>query len=107
MMLAGPGLRVIPITIHVALAAVPRLLTTELIVSRGRTAPGNNAISGLSSRAIAVAGLNPHAGEHGSMGDEENTIISPAIGLLKAEGFDVFGPISPDAALHPASAAGL
>ena len=102
MMLAGPGLRVIPITIHVSLASVPQLLTTELIVSRGRTAAkGLHRNFGIEQPRIAVAGLNPHAGEHGSMGNEESTVIAPAIELLKAEGFDVFGPVSPDALFTP------
>lgn len=102
MMLAGPGLRVIPITIHVPLARVPELLTTELIVSRGRTAArGLQRSFGIENPRIAVAGLNPHAGEQGMMGDEEALIIIPAIDALREEGFDVFGPVSPDALFTP------
>lgn len=102
MMLAGPGLRVIPITIHIALAEVPSALTTELIVSRGRVAAkGLTKDFGIDAPRIAVAGLNPHAGEQGSMGDEEATIIMPAIEQLRADGLDVMGPIAPDALFTP------
>lgn len=107
MMLAGPELRVIPITIHVPLARVPELLTTDLIVSRGRTAArGLQRNFGIEDPRIAVAGLNPHAGEQGMMGDEENEIIVPAIEALRAEGFTVFGPVSPDALFTPRARAG-
>lgn len=107
MMLAGPGLRVIPITIHIALSRVPEVLTTELILSRGRTAArGLQRNFGMERPRIAVAGLNPHAGEQGMMGDEEANIISPAIDALREEGFDVFGPVSPDALFTPRARAG-
>jgi 4-hydroxythreonine-4-phosphate dehydrogenase len=107
MMLAGPGLRVIPITIHIALACVPEILTTELIISRGRTAArGIQRNFGIEAPKIAVAGLNPHAGEQGMMGHEEETIITPAIEALREEGFDVFGPVSPDALFTPRARAG-
>lgn len=102
MMLAGPGLRVIPITIHIALADVPTALTTELIVSRGRVAAKGLARDfGIDQPRIAVAGLNPHAGEQGSMGDEESRIIAPAIEQLREDGLDVMGPIAPDALFTP------
>jgi 4-hydroxythreonine-4-phosphate dehydrogenase len=102
MMLAGPELRVIPITIHIPLARVPEVLTSDLIVSRGRTsAIGLQRNFGIQNPRIAVAGLNPHAGEQGMMGDEEDRIILPAIETLRAEGFDVIGPISPDALFTP------
>lgn len=102
MMLAGPGLRVVPITIHIPLAQIPRHLTTDLIISRGRiTALGLQRHFGLSSPRLAVAGLNPHAGEQGQLGAEEDTIICPAIAALRAEGFNVIGPIAPDALFTP------
>jgi len=102
MMLAGPGLRVIPITIHIPLSQVPNALTTELIVSRGRVAAkGLTKDFGIEAPRIAVAGLNPHAGEQGSMGDEEATIIMPAIEQLRADGLDVLGAIAPDALFTP------
>lgn len=102
MMLAGPGLRVVPITIHIPLAQVAEQLTPELIVSRGRTAArGLQRWFGIDAPRIAVAGLNPHAGEQGRMGDEETQIIAPAIAALRDEGFDISGPVSPDALFTP------
>jgi 4-hydroxythreonine-4-phosphate dehydrogenase len=78
------------------------VLTSELIISRGRTAAiGLQRNFGIQNPRIAVAGLNPHAGEQGMMGDEETRIIAPAIAALAAEGFDVFGPVSPDALFTP------
>ena len=108
MMLAGPELRVVPITIHVPLARVPELLTTELIISRGRAAAkGLQRYFGVDQPRIAVAGLNPHAGEQGLIGDEETTIIQPAIDALREEGLDVFGPVSPDALFTPRARSGF
>jgi 4-hydroxythreonine-4-phosphate dehydrogenase len=102
MMLAGPGLRVVLVTTHVALSEVPSLLTIDLIVGRGRAAArGLERNFGIAKPRIAIAGLNPHAGESGALGSEERDIIAPAIELLKAEGIDAFGPISPDALFTP------
>ena len=102
MMLAGPGLRVVPITIHIPLAQIAGHLTTDLIISRGRiTALGLRQHFGIKAPRLAVAGLNPHAGEQGHLGHEEETIIRPAIAALKAEGLDVFGPVAPDALFTP------
>jgi 4-hydroxythreonine-4-phosphate dehydrogenase len=96
MMLAGPSLRTVPLTVHVALAEVPKLLTTELIVRRALiVAQALRADFGISEPRLAVCGLNPHAGEHGRMGDEEQRIIAPAIELLRSQGIDATGP-------HPA-----
>ena len=79
MMLAGPGLRVVPVTTHVALSAVPDLLTIDLIVGRGRAAArGLERNFGIANPRIALAGLNPHAGESGALGHEESDIIVPA-----------------------------
>lgn len=101
MMLAGPDLRTVPVTIHVALADVPRLLTTELIVARGRTtARGLQRDFGISAPRIAVAGLNPHAGENGALGHEDIEIIQPAIDQLRAEGIDARGPLPADTLFH-------
>ncbi len=102
MMLAGGGLRVVPVTIHVALSAVSALLTTDLIVAKGRaTARALQRNFGISTPRIAVAGLNPHAGEDGALGTEEIRVIGPAIDILKSEGLDVFGPVPPDALFTP------
>jgi 4-hydroxythreonine-4-phosphate dehydrogenase len=97
MMLVARSFRVVPVTIHIALSQVAQSLTTELIVARARAAVrGLIRDFGISAPRIAVAGLNPHAGEGGMMGDEEGRMIAPAIESLKAEGINAFGPISPD-----------
>lgn len=98
MMLAGPSLRTVPLTVHTALADVPGLLSMELIVRRVRVIAAALARDfGLPQARIAVTGLNPHAGEDGRMGTEEQRIIAPAIAQLQAAGFAVTGP-------HPADA---
>ena len=94
MMLAGPTLRVVPITTHVALAAVPDLLSIELVVAKARvTARGLQRNFGIERPRLAFAGLNPHAGESGAIGREELDIIAPAIAQLVDEGIDAIGPI--------------
>jgi 4-hydroxythreonine-4-phosphate dehydrogenase len=96
MMLAGPSLRTVPLTVHVALAAVPQILSTELIVRRAKiVAEGLRQDFGIRSPRLAICALNPHAGENGRMGDEEQRIIAPAIEALRSEGIDASGP-------HPA-----
>ncbi len=102
MMLAGPRVRTVPLTIHCALADVPQLLTEELIVARGRiTAEALGRDFGLAAPRLAVCGLNPHAGENGAFGDEEARIIAPAISRLRAEGIDATGPHPADALFAP------
>ena len=97
MMLACPGLRVIPVTIHVGLRAALDRLDTALIVEQAElTWAALKRDFAISSPRLAVAGLNPHAGEEGAMGDEEARIIRPAIEHLRAEGFQVIGPEPPD-----------
>jgi 4-hydroxythreonine-4-phosphate dehydrogenase len=98
MMLAGPSLRAVPLTVHIALADVPQRLTSAMIERKARIVAGALLRDfGIANPRLAVAGLNPHAGEEGRMGDEETRIIAPAITLLKAEGLDVSGPFPPDA----------
>lgn len=98
MMLAGPSLRAVPLTVHVALAQVPGLLSRELIVEKGRmTAAALHRDFGIASPRLAVTGLNPHAGEGGQFGREEVEIITPAIEQLRAEGIHATGPHSADA----------
>lgn len=98
MMLAGPNLRAVPITVHIALADVPQQLTSALIERKARTTAMALARDfGIAQPRIAIAGLNPHAGEEGRMGDEEARIIQPAIDALRAEGLNVTGPYPPDA----------
>lgn len=107
MMLACPALRVVPVTIHLALSSVPSALTEEAIVHAGRvTAAALTQDFGLAAPRLAVAGLNPHAGEQGRMGDEERTIIAPALARLRAEGLRVTGPLPPDTMFHAAARAG-
>lgn len=101
MMLAGPTLRAVPLTVHVPLADVPRLITADLIVTRARiTARAITRDFGIERPRIAIAGLNPHAGESGTLGREEVEIIRPAIETLQAEGLDVIGPLSADTMFH-------
>ncbi|KXV17666.1 4-hydroxythreonine-4-phosphate dehydrogenase PdxA [Gluconobacter oxydans] len=97
MMLASPQLRVVPVTVHVSLRRALETLTTERIVQVAEIA--NAALRrdfGIMSPRLAIAGLNPHAGEHGMMGDEEITIVQPAIDSLRAQGIDCRGPMPPD-----------
>jgi len=106
MMLACPELRVVPVTIHLALAKAIHTLDSDSIVRIGRiAAAGLKSLFGIEHPRLAVAGLNPHAGEQGTMGDEESRIIQPAIDRLRAEGIDVSGPASPDTMFHPAARA--
>ncbi|HRD75460.1 MAG TPA: 4-hydroxythreonine-4-phosphate dehydrogenase PdxA, partial [Hyphomicrobiaceae bacterium] len=106
MMLAGPDLRVVPLTIHIPLADVPRAISRPLIIETTRiTADALRRDFGLASPRIAITGLNPHAGESGTLGREEIETIGPAIGELKAGGLHVTGPHSADALFHAAARA--
>ena len=104
MMLACEELRVVPVTIHIPLAAVPAALSAELIVETGRIVARDLADRfGIAAPRLAVAGLNPHAGEDGTLGTEEKAIIAPAIECLRAEGIDVTGPYPADTLFHAAA----
>jgi 4-hydroxythreonine-4-phosphate dehydrogenase len=106
MMLACPQLRVVPVTIHLSLADAVRALNPELIARVGRVAARSlKDLFGIDRARIVVAGLNPHAGEQGQMGDEEARIIEPAIAALKAEGLDIRGPLPADTLFHAAARA--
>lgn len=97
MMLAGPGLKVVPVTGHIPLRDVPDALSVDMIVAKGRaTARGLRRQFGIARPRIAVAGLNPHAGENGALGREEIDLVLPAIERLRDEGYDVSGPHPPD-----------
>lgn len=97
MMLAGPKLRVVLVTTHVAVARVPKLLTTERIVAAGRTTATHlSRHHGLARPRLAVAALNPHAGEGGLFGDEEARVIAPAVAKLRRAGIDANGPFPAD-----------
>jgi 4-hydroxythreonine-4-phosphate dehydrogenase len=102
MMLASPMLRVVPVTIHVSLRRALELLTVGEIVETVRiTASGLRRDFGIAAPRIALAGLNPHAGEGGALGTEEQTIIAPAMQILRAEGIDVTGPWPADTMFTP------
>ncbi len=108
MMLAGPSLRTIPLTIHIALADVPNVLTSDLIVRRARvTARSLQRDFGIEQPRLALCGLNPHAGEDGRFGDEEQRIIIPAIEALRAEGIAVTGPHPADTLFAPRERSGF
>jgi 4-hydroxythreonine-4-phosphate dehydrogenase len=97
MMLASPMLRVVPVTVHASLRDSIAMLTTDMIVAAARTtAMALRRDFGIASPRLAVAGLNPHAGEQGALGSEETTLVQPAIDRLRAEGIDVSGPWPPD-----------
>ena len=107
MMLAGPTLRVVPITTHVPLARVPELLTVELLIAKAiATARGLRRDFGIEAPRLAFAGLNPHAGEGGALGREEIEVIEPAIALLREQGVDARGPFAADTMFHPRARSG-
>ena len=102
MMLAGPSLRTVPLTVHVPLAEVPTLLSPDLIVHKAQiVAAALKRDFGLSQPRLAVSGLNPHSGEDGKFGDEESRVIEPAIAALRDQGFNVTGPVPGDALFTP------
>ena len=106
MMLVGPSLKAVPVTIHVPLKEVPGLLTRALIVKTiAITAESLNRYFGIKRPRLAVSGLNPHAGEEGSMGREETDIIEPAIEDARAIGIDAAGPYPADTMFHDAARA--
>ena len=102
MMLASPMLRVVPVTVHLSLRRALDALTTEAIVAAARTAAAALTRDfGVARPRLAIAGLNPHAGEDGHMGREEITLIRPAMEVLRAEGMIVSGPWPPDTMFTP------
>ncbi|BEQ13050.1 4-hydroxythreonine-4-phosphate dehydrogenase PdxA [Desulfoferula mesophila] len=97
MMLAGERLKVVLVTIHKAMRDVPGLLSVEGIVHTAQvTHDSLERYWGIAAPRLAVCGLNPHAGEHGLFGDEEERIIAPAVEELRAAGVDAVGPLPPD-----------
>ncbi len=106
MMLASERLRVVPATIHIPLAQVPQALTGHLLEETIRiTRAAMIRDFGVTSPRLAVAGLNPHAGEGGRMGAEELEVIAPVLERLRAEGYDLRGPMSADTMFHAAARA--
>ena len=101
MMLAGPQLRTIPVTIHIALKDVPDILTSDMIVDAGKIAAADlKSRFGIATPRLAISGLNPHAGENGSMGKEDNDIVLPAVEALIRSGIDAVGPLPADTMFH-------
>ncbi|MCC5978595.1 MAG: 4-hydroxythreonine-4-phosphate dehydrogenase PdxA [Salinarimonas sp.] len=108
MMLWSEGLAVVPVTVHVPLAAVPAQLTREQIVATGRiVAHDLRTRFRIDAPRLAFAGLNPHAGENGTMGREEIDVIAPAIAQLQGEGIDARGPYPGDTMFHARARAGF
>ena len=102
MMLAGPTLRTVPLTVHVAIADVPALISQELITHKARiVAAALTRDFGIDEPRIAIAGLNPHSGENGQFGGEEGAVIEPAIAALRNEDLNVSGPVPGDALFTP------
>jgi len=107
MMLWSPELAVVPITIHLPLSEVPGRLTAELVVETGRiVARDLRRRFAIARPRLAVAGLNPHAGEEGAIGEEDRTMIAPAVARLQAEGIDARGPLPADTMFHAKARAG-
>jgi 4-hydroxythreonine-4-phosphate dehydrogenase len=101
MMLWSEGLSVVPVTVHIPLVDVPSALTTDLIVLTGRiVARELRERFGIASPRLALAGLNPHAGENGAMGTEDRSVIAPAVDILRAEGIEAAGPLPADTMFH-------
>jgi 4-hydroxythreonine-4-phosphate dehydrogenase len=104
MMLWSPALAVVPVTIHLSLRDAIARLSSDLIVTTARIVAADlKARLGLANPRLAVSGLNPHAGEDGSLGDEDRTIVAPAIEILRGEGLRVRGPLPADTMFHEAA----
>ena len=104
MMLWSPALVVVPVTIHVALREALAQLSSDLIVTTARiVVAALKARFGLANPRLAVSGLNPHAGEDGSLGSEDKTIVAPAVEILRGEGIEIRGPLPADTMFHAAA----
>lgn len=101
MMLAGPDLRVVPVTTHMPLRRVFESLSIDVIVAKARTtARSLQRNFGIAKPRLAFAGINPHAGEGGALGTEEVDLLAPAIAMLREEGVDAVGPLAADTMFH-------
>jgi 4-hydroxythreonine-4-phosphate dehydrogenase len=106
MMLWSPELAVVPVTIHLALKEVVARLTTDLIVETGRiVARDLRDRFDIARPRLAIAGLNPHAGEDGALGDEDQSVVRPAVERLRSEGINARGPLPADSLFHEAARA--
>ena len=101
MMLWSPELAVVPVTIHLPLREIFKQLSSELVVETGRIVAHDLATRfGLARPRLAIAGLNPHAGEEGTLGEEDRAIVAPAVARLVADGIDARGPLPADSLFH-------
>jgi 4-hydroxythreonine-4-phosphate dehydrogenase len=106
MMLAAPTLRVVPLTIHIPLMEVAKQLSQELVIETAMiTYAALKNKFGISAPRLVLAGLNPHAGENGTIGREEIDILMPAVAVLRGQGIDIRGPLSADTLFHAAARA--
>lgn len=103
MMLTSPKLRVIHVTTHIAFKDVPQAVTQERVAKVIALAQENLVLMGIEKPRIAVAGLNPHCGENGLFGDEDERVIQPAVRAAQAKGWAVTGPVPPDSVFHRAA----
>jgi 4-hydroxythreonine-4-phosphate dehydrogenase len=104
MMLWSPALAVVPVTIHVSLREALAQLSSDLIATTARiVVAGLKSYFGIAHPRLAVSGLNPHAGEDGSLGTEDRTIVAPAVDLLRGEGLNIRGPLPADTMFHDAA----
>jgi len=102
MMIAGPGLRTVPVTIHIPISQVPSALSEALILETARIVDRDlRERFGLVRPRLAVMGLNPHAGEGGTIGREDEEIVRPAVERLRLDGIEAFGPMPADTMFHP------
>ena len=102
MMLAGPELKAVPVTIHIPLRDVPMVLSTRLIVETARIVAADlRRRFAIAEPRLAFAGLNPHAGEGGSLGREDEAVVRPAVDALRSEGIAATGPFSADTMFYP------
>jgi 4-hydroxythreonine-4-phosphate dehydrogenase len=101
MMLWSPVLAVVPVTIHLPLREAVTTLSSDLIVTTVRIVVADlKSRFGLTAPRFAVTGLNPHAGEDGTLGTEDQEIVAPAVEILRAEGIAVRGPLPADTLFH-------
>jgi 4-hydroxythreonine-4-phosphate dehydrogenase len=106
MLLWSPELAVVPVTIHLPLNDVPGRLSTALIVETGRIVARDYATRfGIAHVRLAIAGLNPHAGEEGALGEEDRSVVAPAVAALRGDGIDARGPLPADTMFHAAARA--
>ena len=104
MMLWSPELAVVPVTIHLPVKLVPQRLTRDLIFETGRVVARDlTERFGIARPRLAIAGLNPHAGEGGTLGDEDGSVVGPAVERLIADGIDARGPLAADSMFHAAA----